>query len=231
MSLYEAAQGLLTWDAYLPVLPEIPITPRPDDHAPLTEIPRGKVDHPILGEFGIPQSVRLDFAVTYVETGTFAGRITFPLMEDDGRIVGFCGRTIHEGVEPKYLISKGCRVGQLLYNLNRTVGDSVVLVEGPRDVWALSELGLPVVSTLGAHLTVAQLKKVRRFDTVAVFFDGDEAGRTGTETAYERLEDGGVPNIIGIRTPEGEDPASLAARTPALVMRLLLEAGFPLVSS
>jgi DNA primase len=124
----------------------------------------------------------------------FRGRVTFPIRNGRGRIVGFGGRVIGAG-EPKYLNSPETPLfekGRELYGLFearqaiREAGRALV-VEGYMDVVALAQHGLAyAVATLGTACTPAHVQKlVRQTDHVIFCFDGDAAGRRAAWRALE----------------------------------------------
>lgn len=122
-------------------------------------------------------------------------RITFPIRNLRGEVIGFGGRVIDQG-EPKYLNSPETAVfhkGEELYGLfeARTaiarVGHALV-VEGYMDVVALAQFGIEhAVATLGTACTAQQLQKLFRHTGQVVFsFDGDAAGRRAAQRAMEQ---------------------------------------------
>ena len=122
-------------------------------------------------------------------------RITFPIRNLRGEVIGFGGRVIDQG-EPKYLNSPETHVfhkGEELYGLfeARTaiarIGYALV-VEGYMDVVALAQFGVEhAVATLGTACTAQQLQKLfRHTGQVVVSFDGDAAGRRAAQRAMEQ---------------------------------------------
>jgi len=124
----------------------------------------------------------------------FRGRVTFPIRNSRGRIIGFGGRVIGAG-EPKYLNSPETPLfekGRELYGLFearqaiREAGRALV-VEGYMDVVALAQHGVAyAVATLGTACTPAHVQKLtRQTDHVIFCFDGDAAGRRAAWRALE----------------------------------------------
>lgn len=150
----------------------------------------------------------------------FRDRITFPIHDSRGRVVGFGARIIDDG-EPKYLNSPETPVfhkGRELYGLwrARRAGRSpvrILVVEGYMDVVALAQSGIDYsVATLGTAVTEAHVERLFRGVNEIVFcFDGDEAGRRAAWRAVENT----LPAMKAGRKalfqflPEGEDPDSL----------------------
>jgi DNA primase len=129
----------------------------------------------------------------------FRGRLMFPIHSEAGKLVGFAGRAMAKGDEPKYLNSPETtiyRKSQLLYNLNRAKelarkAGRLVLVEGYMDVIGLWAGGIrEVVASCGTALTALQVKMMRRLcETVVVNFDPDAAGQNATERSLQVLLD------------------------------------------
>ena len=150
----------------------------------------------------------------------FRDRITFPIHDSKGRVVGFGARIIDRG-EPKYLNSPETpvfRKGRELYGLwrARRAGRSparLLVVEGYMDVVALTQSGIDyAVATLGTAATEAHVQRLFRGVNDIVFcFDGDEAGRRAASRAVENvlpLMKAGRRALL-LFLPEGEDPDSL----------------------
>lgn len=116
----------------------------------------------------------------------FRERITFPIYNQRGRLIGFGGRIIGKG-EPKYLNSPETELfhkGSELYGLweNRTgirKAATVLVVEGYMDVVSLARYGVEyAVATLGTATTADHIAKLIKASNRIVFsFDGDKAGK------------------------------------------------------
>jgi len=166
----------------------------------------------------------------------FRGRVTFPIRNGRGEIVGFGGRTMGNE-QPKYLNSPESLVfqkGRVLYgafearDAIRAAG-RVVVVEGYLDALSLAGSGIEyAVATLGTALSVAQLQLTRRLaDEVIVFFDGDRAGYAAAERAFALCAEAGVW-ALGAFLPEGFDPDSFVRQHGAAATVTLLQSAGPL---
>ncbi len=121
-------------------------------------------------------------------------RITFPIRNAQGELIGFGGRILDQG-EPKYLNSPETLLfhkGEELYGLfeGRTAIQRqgyALVVEGYLDVIALAQHGVGnAVATLGTACTAEHVKKLFRHCGQIVFsFDGDAAGRKAALRAME----------------------------------------------
>lgn len=133
----------------------------------------------------------------------FRGRMTVPLMDAAGQVIGFTGRILRdEPNAPKYLNTPQT----LLYDKSRHVfglsqakeairsEDHVVLVEGNLDVVSSHQAGVrQVVATAGTAMTEYHLKALKRLTSdIRLCFDGDKAGIAATERAI------GVASQIGV---------------------------------
>src|SRR5260370_23508365 len=121
----------------------------------------------------------------------FRNRMMFPIHNESGKVVGFAGRALADGDEPKYLNSPETpiyRKRNLLYNLHRakqTIRKSghSILVEGYMDVIGLWAAGVQeVVASCGTALSGQQVKLLTRHaEQVVVNFDPDAAGSNAAE--------------------------------------------------
>lgn len=149
----------------------------------------------------------------------FRGRITLPLQDPHGRVVGFTARLLKDDPDsPKYINTPQT----LLYDKSRHVyglhlakesirkSGFVVLVEGNLDVVASHQAGVrQVVATAGTALTEPNLKALSRFTgDVRLSFDADKAGIAATERTIPIASKTGVSLSI-ISIPSGKDPDEL----------------------
>ncbi len=124
----------------------------------------------------------------------FVDRVTFPISDRRGRIVGFGARALGDA-KPKYLNSPETEIfnkRSLLYGFPQ-VAEAVrrekaaLVVEGYTDVLMLYQSGIKnAVATLGTAMTPGHLKALGDYvEKVYVLFDPDSAG----EKAIERILD------------------------------------------
>ena len=126
----------------------------------------------------------------------FRGRMTVPLMDSSGQVIGFTARIItDEPNAPKYLNTPQT----LLYDKGRHVfglsqakeairqNDYAVIVEGNLDVVSSHQAGVrQVVATAGTAMTEHHLKALVRLSPHArLAFDGDAAGLAATACASD----------------------------------------------
>jgi len=166
----------------------------------------------------------------------FRSRITFPLCDTRGRVLGFGARAMGDNQGPKYLNSAEGELfhkGRIVYaaDLARSHAaraGSVIVCEGYTDVIALHQAGIRnTVASMGTALTEEQVIELGRMaPTLLLALDADRAGqdamlRAAKVAAGRKLELRVVP------LPEGRDPADVAvgeggaAAITALVDRAL----------
>lgn len=133
----------------------------------------------------------------------FKGRMTVPLMDVSGRVIGFTARTIEKDENsPKYLNTPET----LLYNKGRHIfglsqakdairrSEFVVVVEGNMDVISSHQAGVcEAVATAGTAMTEMHLKSFARMtNDIRLAYDGDEAGVKAAERAISMASKFGI---------------------------------------
>ncbi|MCG8588105.1 MAG: DNA primase [Proteobacteria bacterium] len=158
------------------------------------------------------------------------GRVTFPIHDVRGRIVGFGGRALGDAT-PKYLNTPETPLfhkRQALYGFPAALepvrrAERAIVCEGYFDRIALARAGLGEgLATCGTALTPDHGRQLRRRTRqVVLLFDGDAAGRTAVERALEVLLPEGL-RVRAVALPAGEDPDSflLAHGATALAERV-----------
>lgn len=150
----------------------------------------------------------------------FRQRLIFPIFTPEGRICGFGGRILDNGL-PKYLNSSSSLIfdkSRILYGLNFSKEairqeEEVTLVEGYTDVMTLHQRGIKnVVASLGTSLTSSQARLIKRYtDHVFIAYDQDKAGISATLRGIDLLLETNLEIRI-ISMPHGVDPADLVNR-------------------
>lgn len=149
-------------------------------------------------------------------------RVTFPVRDRDGTLVGAVGRAVGQLQKPKYLNYFEFDKGHYLFGEHLIKeGTALVVTEGLLDavvVWqALNEAGrlndYSVVSCLGAKVTRYQRQKlVKDADVVTLFLDNDPAGWEGQATLARFLQRQVVLKAVRYPDVVGGDPADLLER-------------------
>lgn len=151
----------------------------------------------------------------------FRNRVTFPIKDLYGRVVGFSGRTL--GDDPaKYLNTPETDIfkkGDLLYGLDvakagiRERGIAIA-VEGHLDVLACHQEGFGlVVGVQSAKLTDAQIEQLARLGVTQLYLvlDADEAGQLGTLTGCDSVARRFVVKVVKL---PAKDPADTVLADP-----------------
>ena len=133
----------------------------------------------------------------------FKGRMTVPLMDVTGKVIGFTARIIEKDDNaPKYLNTPET----ILYNKGRHIfglsqardairrTDFVVVVEGNMDVISSHQAGVcQAVATAGTAMTENHLKSFARMTKdIRLAYDGDEAGIRAAERAISMASKFGI---------------------------------------
>ncbi len=152
----------------------------------------------------------------------FRGRVTFPIINPGGRVVGFSARVLDDSL-PKYINTPSTDIydkSNILYGIYQAKErirkqDHTIIVEGNMDVIASHQAGVKnVVASSGTALTERQLDILKKFSpNIKLAFDVDPAGNMATRRAIEMALQKGM-NVKIIEIPEGKDPADVVAKDP-----------------
>lgn len=163
----------------------------------------------------------------------FYKRIIFPIRDVMGNVLGFTGRVLEKGQEPKYLNTPETIIfhkGRILYNLDKARGDiklgkATVVVEGQMDVVSSVQAGVKnVVATSGTALTEDHLRTLYRYTPNIIFsFDSDTAGLATAKKAYEMAIAEGM-NVKMVNLGDFKDPGEMVEKDPLLWPKAIEEA-------
>ncbi|MBQ9291732.1 MAG: DNA primase [Campylobacter sp.] len=151
---------------------------------------------------------------------SFTERITFPICNHTGRLVGFGGRTISNH-PAKYVNSPQCSVfdkSRIFYAFDlakKSAYDKkeLIITEGYMDVIMLHKAGFTnAVAVLGTALTELHLPLIKRGNfKVILSFDGDSAGINAAIKSAKLLSTNGIDSGVVI-IQDGLDPADMVFR-------------------
>jgi len=169
----------------------------------------------------------------------FRKRITFPIRDQRGRVLGFGARALSADQKPKYLNSPEgelYRKSETLYGIDRAraaIAKSrrVIVVEGYTDVLALHQAGIAEsVAIMGTAITPEQLKMLSALDpeTVVLALDADRAGADAMIRA-QRVAKGKQIELRVTAMPEDADPADMLAAGEVERFRELVDGAVGLV--
>ena len=158
----------------------------------------------------------------------FRDRLTIPIHDTQGRIIGFGSRTLGDE-QPKYLNSPETRLfdkSKTLFALHKardsiSKQDRAVVVEGYFDAIALHAAGITnAVASLGTAFTQDQLRQILRYTQskqVILNFDADSAGTQATQRAIGEIESlvySGQVQLRILNLPDGKDADEFLKTTP-----------------
>lgn len=148
----------------------------------------------------------------------FRDRVTFPITNYQGEVVGFSARNLKDSNEAKYINSPETEIynkSKVLFGLSKAKDairkqQEVIVVEGQMDTISAHQAGFSnVVASSGTALTETQLVVLGRLTKNTKFcFDKDTAGSTATLRASALALSLGFKVKI-IQLPEGKDPDEL----------------------
>ncbi len=166
----------------------------------------------------------------------FFARVMFPIVNAAGKVVGFGGRVMNQGM-PKYLNSSETPLfhkGATLYGLYQAKegirqSDRVVVVEGYLDAIALAQYGVAyTVATLGTALTADHVRALSRYTkNIIALFDGDDAGLKAAARSFEIFIEAGMLGRAAF-LPKGDDPDTFVRANGKVALEAVLERAVPL---
>jgi DNA primase len=150
----------------------------------------------------------------------FRNRLTFPVTDMRGRVLGFGARLIEDSTskndfQPKYINTRETEVfskGNVLFGMNMTANairdaKEVILVEGYMDTIVLFQHGIcNVASVSGTALTPEQVRLLHRYtEKLVMLYDGDAAGESANLRGMEVSWEEGLEVRVAC-LPPGDDP-------------------------
>lgn len=161
----------------------------------------------------------------------YRNRVIFPIFSKVGKVIGFGGRVLSDGDQPKYINSPETIVyhkSHVLYGLFQARQDirrqgEAILVEGYTDVISLAQAGVGhVVASSGTALTVEQIDAIKKYcDRVILIYDADTAGAAAAVRGIDLILERGLAVYV-VRLPDKEDPDTFVRREgPEAFLRFL----------
>lgn len=129
----------------------------------------------------------------------FWNRVMFPIMDLNGKVIGFGGRVMGDGL-PKYVNSQETRIYEKrrhLYGFHlarRSKREGYILCEGYMDVISMHQAGFDnATASLGTAFTIQQAMLLKRYtDKVYLAYDSDGAGVNAAQKAIPILREVGI---------------------------------------
>ncbi len=166
----------------------------------------------------------------------FVDRVTFPISDLRGRVVGFGARTLGDA-KPKYLNSPETELfnkRSLLYGLPQAAQamrreKAALVVEGYTDVLMLNQSGIKnSVATLGTAMTEQHLKALSGYaEKIHLLFDPDEAGDKALKRVEEMVRKSADLKVDVYVLRLSEDPADWLLEHPSEEFEELLSSSVP----
>lgn len=160
---------------------------------------------------------------------TFRSRVTFPILDERNRIIGFGGRLMPSTSKerdspnkaPKYLNSPETPLyekSKVFYGMPHALAQlrqtkEAVIVEGYFDVIGLWQAGVRrALATCGTALTEFHVKRLMHLvNRVVLLFDGDAAGIAAAGKVFPLFVNSGL-DVQVVALPAGEDPDTFALK-------------------
>ncbi len=183
-------------------------------------------ESPVLGRWFSQHGIRPNQLKAAGSPERFRQRVMFPLRDPLGNVVGFTGRSLPGGADPKYFNTPETAIfkkSKVLYGLYEGKADirtrrSAILVEGQMDVILSHQVGLTVaVASSGTALTADHLRILARYaPTVYLAFDADSAGVAATKKVIDLAMTADVHTKV-ITFPDGiKDAGEAIEQSPAV---------------
>lgn len=168
---------------------------------------------------------------------SFIKRISFPIYDYKGLLVGFGGRTLNSEQKAKYVNSPQCRLfdkSRIFYAFHLAKDaiakqKEMIVCEGYMDAIAFHKAGLNnAVAVLGTALTTQHLPLIKRYDArVILCFDNDSAGFNAAMRSAHLLSINKIGGKVVI-LEGGKDAAELVANHQSQQLFQALEKGVEL---
>jgi DNA primase len=170
----------------------------------------------------------------------FRGRLMFPICDEQGRVIGFSGRTMEKDAKgAKYVNSPETplfRKSRVLYALDKARRAMVerreaLVCEGQIDVIRCHQAGFNyAVASQGTAFTEDHVRIIKRYaDSICLCFDSDKAGQDATVRSAMLFLDAGL--AVRVATlPPGEDPDSFIRKHHAEAFSKRLDCAESIVS-
>ncbi len=176
----------------------------------------------------------------------FRGRLTWPIRDITGDVIGFGARRLHESDNgPKYLNSPETPIykkSSVLYGVDAAKKEiakrrQAVVVEGYTDVMAMHLAGVPTaIATCGTAFGGDHIQVLRRLlmdqdelrGEIIFTFDGDDAGQKAALKAFGDEQKFVAQTFVAI-SPDGMDPCDLRLAKGDLAVRDVVASRVPLV--
>lgn len=174
------AAAFLGDTCHLPRKNNVPVTvpPAPTDKRsgfdPEAYAARLDPSHASLAQLGIGPATMQTFRAGFAASGSNRGRLALPLHDRQGKLVGYCGRSL-KGESPLLVFPNGINPHEFIFNAHSVVAGELYLVRDPVDVLKAFEAGVENVVSFLTDITTQQVEMLaalmdaKKCETVALF--------------------------------------------------------------
>ena len=172
----------------------------------------------------------------------FGKRLTFPIIDKDGAVIGFSARLLEDKELAKYKNTSASYIfnkSEVIFGINLIKKErdevrhnnkdfsglsNIIIVEGQIDVISMHQFGFcNTVACLGTAITPMHARKLKQFsENIILLLDGDGAGKKATLRSIDVLRRGSL-NVKVASLPEGKDPDEFLHTYGAEKMRNILD--------
>jgi len=173
---------------------------------------------------------------------SFARRLTFPIIDKDGNVIGFSARMLENKEGAKYKNTSASYIfnkSEVIFGINLIKKErdnarknnhdfgglpNIIIVEGQIDVITMHQYGFNnTVACLGTAITPIHARRLKQFtDDIVLLLDGDGAGKKATLRSIDVLRRGGLNVKVG-SIPDGMDPDECLKANGAEFMRGIVD--------
>ena len=169
----------------------------PDSYDALQKKFEGRYSKNVLEQAGL--IIKKENEAGYLDR--FRNRVTCPIFDENGNVLGFCARALDESQGSKYLNSPDSLVynkSKVLYGLYQAKDaikeeDAVIIMEGYFDVISTQASGIKnCVASCGTSLTQGHIGLISRYTKsrkIYLAFDTDAAGIKATQRGAEVIKE------------------------------------------
>lgn len=151
----------------------------------------------------------------------FINRVMFPIINVNGKVIGFSGRVMGDG-NPKYLNTPETPVfdkGRNLFGLNYARSsrkNNIIICEGNVDVISMHQAGFnQAVASCGTALTINQVMLLKRYTKdILVCYDNDTAGINAAQKAIKMFRSVGLRTKVINMSPYKDPDEFIKAEGP-----------------
>ncbi|MBO5103219.1 MAG: DNA primase [Clostridia bacterium] len=219
----------------------------PQAKVALNYIEKRKIKPEFVRKFGLGCSLDFDSAIRYLNGqgysnyilkkagllsevngrifDAFGKRLTFPIFNKEGEVIGFSARLLEDKELAKYKNTAASPVfnkSEVIFAINLLKKErelarqnnrefdgfqNIIIVEGQIDVISMHQFGfVNTVACLGTAITPMHARKLKQFsENIILLLDGDGAGQKATLRSIDVLRDSAL-NVKVASLPNGQDP-------------------------